>query len=108
MNSIPKFVASTTLQKLDWSNSSLIRDVATEVQELKEQAGHDILVFGSITLVDALMEQGLIDEYRLLVYPVVLGKGLRHFKEGRRAKMKLVESKTCGNDVVLLRYRPAG
>ncbi len=111
MNSLPKFVVSTTLEAVEWNNSRLIKDakrVAEEVSKLKQQPGQDILVAGSGELVQTLMQHDLIDEYRLLVYPVVLGSGRRLFRDGSKATLKLVETKTFSSGVVLLRYQPAG
>lgn len=106
MNNTPKFVVSTTLKTVDWVNSTLIRgNVADEVLKLKQQPGKDISISGSGTLVQALMKHDLIDEYNLLVYPVVLGKGKRLFPDGLNAALKLVETKTFSTGVVLLSYR---
>ncbi len=80
MNNLPKYVVSTTLAKAEWNNSHLIkRNVAEEVSRLKQQPGQNIMVAGSAKLVQMLMEHNLVDEYRLLVYPVVLGSGMRLF-----------------------------
>ena len=104
INAMPKYVASTTLKDLSWNNSSLIEgDVAAAVAKLQQQPGRDILVFGSLTLVSSLIDQ--IDEHRLLVYPVVLGRGKRLFGEGTTATLTLAEAKPMGPDVVLLTYR---
>jgi dihydrofolate reductase len=112
MNSYPKHVVSTTLQEpLEWNNSTLIKgDVVEEIDKLKRQPGKDVLVFGSGDLVNALMEHGLIDEYRLMVFPIVVGGGKRLFKDGgATANMELVETKTVGpHGVVVLTYEPAG
>lgn len=76
MNSMPKFVVSTTMQKLEWNNSTLIaHNVMDEIATLEQQPGQDILVGGSRTLVNALMVEDLIDEWRLMVFPIVLGSG---------------------------------
>jgi dihydrofolate reductase len=110
MNGYPKYVVSTTLQEpLEWRNSTLIKgDLAEEVFRLKEQPGKDILVFGSGELVNTLMQHGLIDEFRLMVFPVVVGGGKRLFGEGiETAVLELVDTKTFGS-VVVLTYRPAG
>jgi dihydrofolate reductase len=111
MNGYPKYVVSTTLQEpLEWNNSTLIREnVAEEVSELKRQPGKDILVFGSGTLVNALMQHDLVDEYRLMVFPVVLGSGKRLFGKGNHTTaLKLVDTKTVGQDgVLILTYQPA-
>jgi len=109
MNSLPKYVVSTTLEKVEWNNSRLIKaNVAEEVSKLKQQPGQDILVAGSATLVQTLMHHDLIDEYRLLTYPVVLGSGKRLFRDGSKAALKLVETRAFSSGVVLLRYQPAG
>ena len=112
MNSLSKHVASRTLaEPLEWNNSTLIKgDVAEEVSRLKEQPGKDILVFGSGELVRTLMEHDLIDEYRLMVFPIVVGKGKRLFGDTEESKaMKLVNTKQVGPDgVLILTYRPAG
>ncbi len=87
MNSMPKYVVSRTLEHADWNNSTVLSgDVATEVQSLKEQDGGDILVAGSASLVRGLTSRGLVDEYRLMVFPIVLGHGKRLFADisGRR------------------------
>lgn len=107
MNGYPKFVVSATLEKAEWNNSKLIkRSVAEEVSKLKQQPGKDILIFGSADLVHMLMQHGLIDEYRLLVYPVVRGSGKRLLRDGSNASLKLVETKPFSSGVVLLRYAP--
>ena len=110
MNGYPKYVASRTLQEpLEW-NANLIKDnVAEEVSRLKRQPGKDILVFGSAQLVNTLMEHDLVDEYRLMVFPVVVGSGKRLFGNwGDTKALSLVETKTFGSGVVVLTYRPAG
>jgi dihydrofolate reductase len=107
MNSLPKYVVSTTLKKAEWKNSHLIREnVVEEVSKLKQQPGQDILVAGSATLVQTLIRHDLIDEYHLLVFPVVLGSGKRLFKDEGKATLKLMETKTFSSGVVLLSYRP--
>jgi dihydrofolate reductase len=109
MNSFPKFIVSTTLEKVEWNNSKLIKgNIAEEVSKLKQQPGQDILVFGSGELVHTLMQHDLIDEYRFMVYPVVLGSGRRLFRDGVDKKvLKLIETKTLGSGVVVLSYQPA-
>jgi dihydrofolate reductase len=109
MNSLPKYVVSTTLNAPDisWNNSRLIRgDVAGAISKLKQQPDNNLLISGGAGLVHSLMQWDLIDEYRLLVYPVVLGRGKRLFRDDITATLKLVETKTLGSDVVLLTYRP--
>ena len=107
MNSLPKYVVSTSLEKLEWNNSRLIRtNVAGEVAKLKRQPGQDILVFGSGKLANTLLQLGLIDELRLLVFPMVLGSGRLLFRDGIGSNLKLVESRAFESGVVLLRYQP--
>jgi dihydrofolate reductase len=111
MNGYPKYVVSTTLEgPLEWNNSTLMEgDVAEEVSRLKQQPGKDILIFGSADLVNALMQHDLIDEYRLMIFPVVLGKGKRLFGDGIDMKfLELVGTETFGSGVVVLTYRPVG
>ncbi|HET8626134.1 MAG TPA: dihydrofolate reductase family protein [Thermomicrobiales bacterium] len=107
MNGYPKYVASTTLTTPTWNASVLRGDLATAVAALKDQPGRDLLVFGSGQLVAGLMAHGLVDEYRLLVFPVVLGRGRRLFPEGAEATLRLVEARPFGSGVVALTYRPA-
>jgi dihydrofolate reductase len=112
MNGYPKYVASRTLEEpLEWNNSTLIEgDVAEGVSKIKQQDGKDTLVFGSEELARTLMEHDLIDEYRLMVFPIVVGKGERLFGETEETKaMKLVDTRQVGPDgIVILTYRPAG
>ncbi len=105
MNSLPKYVASTTLEAAEWNANVIKGDVADEVARLKQQPGQDILMYGSANFADTLREHGLIDEYRLWVYPVVRGSGKRLFKEGGDpAALTLMDTKTFGSGVVLLAY----
>jgi dihydrofolate reductase len=105
-NTMPKYVVSTTLEDPEWSNSTVIRDVG-EVAALKDEEGGEILVNGSAQLVRALMERELVDEYRLMVFPVVLGAGKRLFDDGApRTPLRVVETKSVG-EVVILTLRPA-
>ena len=112
MNSYPKYVVSTTLREepLEWNNSTLIEgDVAEEVLRLKRQPGKDILVFGSGKLVNTLMRQDLIDEYRLMIFPIIVGSGQRLFADGiDEMALELVDTKTFGSGVVVLTYRSTG
>jgi len=109
MNSMPKFVVSTTLTEATWRNSTIISgDVPVQVAKLKEQYDGDILVYGSATLVDTLRQNGLIDEYRLMIHPVLVGSGKRLFREGSvPGDLALVESLSVGPDVIVLTYRQA-
>jgi dihydrofolate reductase len=109
MNSMPKYVVSTTLEKPEW-NASVIKggsDLKEEVLKLKHQPGQDLLIFGSSTLVHALTQLDLIDEYRLMVFPVAVGKGQRFFPEtGNEKVFKLVDSKIFEEGVIVLTYEP--
>jgi dihydrofolate reductase len=107
-NNVRKYVVSTTLDTVEWNNSTLIKDnVVEEIRKLKQQDGKDIAVHGSATLVQTLIQHDLVDRYRLLVYPVVIGKGKRLFDEGATATLRLVESRPLGSGgVVALIYEP--
>jgi dihydrofolate reductase len=110
INSVRKYVVSTTLQEpLGWNNSNLIQgNVTREIATLKEQPGENITTTGSIMLVRSLLEAKLLDELQLMVHPVVLGGGRRLFESGgRREVLELVGSKTFGTGVVSLTYRPS-
>jgi dihydrofolate reductase len=108
MNTMPKYVASTTLKDPEWNNTTVIDgDVAEAVAKLKEDPGQDILVAGSAQLVQTLREHDLVDEYRLLVYPVVLGSGKRLFGDGGTVSLRPAETKTFDSGVVLVSYRRA-
>jgi dihydrofolate reductase len=111
MNSMPKYVVSTTLtdEEATWENTVVIRgDVAEEIRKLKAQPGGDILVAGSCSLVHSLMEYGLVDEYHLMVFPIVLGSGKRVFPEtDKSTTLTLAECRTVGDSVLVLTYRAA-
>jgi dihydrofolate reductase len=104
---MPKYVVSSTLKSPEWNNSTVIRgDVAEEIVKLKQDGSGDILVNGSARLVETLMEHDLVDEYRLMVFPVVLGSGKRLFRDGADAKpLKVVETRPAG-ETVILRLEP--
>jgi dihydrofolate reductase len=107
MNGLPKYVVSTTLEKVEWNNSHLIKkDVVEEISKLKQQPGQDILVAGSGTLITTLIDHDLVDEYHLLIYPVVLGKGKRLFKDGSKATLILIETKVFNSGVIAQIYQP--
>jgi dihydrofolate reductase len=109
LNDLPKYVASNTLTTADWQNSTIIRgEVAEAVGNLKSQPGKELQVHGSGNLAQYLMAHDLIDEYRLMVFPVVVGKGKRLFAEGAEAALKLIEAKTTSTGVVVHVYEPAG
>jgi dihydrofolate reductase len=107
-NTMPKYVVSTTLESVDWEGSVLIRDnIADEIRNVKQRTQNDIAVHGSGMLADYLRRNNLIDIYRLLVYPLVLGAGKRLFDETSNAKLELVESRPTSTGVVLMTYAPA-
>jgi dihydrofolate reductase len=108
MNSMPKYVVSSTLRDPAWSNSTVIAgDVARSVSTLKRQLEGDLLVAGSARLVEALVEHELVDELRLMVFPVLLGSGKRLFGEHEEKQaLRLTDSKTVGDGVVILVYEP--
>ena len=106
-NGVRKYVVTTTLDKADWNNSHIITgDVVEEIRKLKQQDGKNIIVHGSGRLIETLMAHDLVDEYRLLVYPLVVGEGQRLFETDQKAKLKLVESKTMSSGVIGLIYEP--
>jgi dihydrofolate reductase len=108
-NSMPKYVVSSTLKNPSWNNSTVLDgDLAEEVAKLKEQVDGDIVVHGSVQLVQALIEHDLVDELRLMVYPVVLGSGKRIFGETSNKKtFRLADTKLVGDGVAILVYQPA-
>lgn len=110
LNALPKYVVSTTLDQVGWNNSVLLRgDVAGEVAKLKRRTGDELQVHGSAELIRTLMTHDLVDEYRLLIHPVVLGNGRRLFADGTTpAALELIDTKTTGRGVVAHSYRPAG
>ena len=103
MNSMPKYVLSSTLEQGSWENSTVLRgDAAAEAAKLKAQVAGDILVEGSASLVYALQDADLVDEYRLMVFPTVLGSGKRLFRDGARpGGMELVEARQAGATGIL-------
>jgi dihydrofolate reductase len=109
INGLPKFVASTTLNEVTWQNSTLLDgDVAGEVEKLKREPGKDIVISGSATLVRSLLRDGVLDELRLMVHPVVVGSGRRLFENGEaKSSLELVSSETFSTGVLNLTYRPA-
>src|SRR2546427_3286544 len=109
LNNTQKYVASTTLEEpLPWSNSTLLKgDAAEAVARLKEEQGKDFVVLGSGELVQSLMRRNLVDEYVLLIHPLVLGPGRRLFTNGSSFALRLVDTKTTATGVVIATYRPA-
>jgi dihydrofolate reductase len=110
MNYAPKLVVSTTLDTAEWQNSTLIKgNVADELGRLKQQPGKNINISGSITLIRWLLRDGLLDELRLQLFPVVVGSGMRLFADsGQQLSLKLADSRTFSTGVVNLVYTPAG
>ena len=108
-NTMPKYVVSTSLEDPEWSNSTVLKgDLAEEVAKLKEAHDGDVVVHGSAQLAQALLERDLVDELRLMVFPVVLGAGKRLFGDTSDKKsLRLVDSKVVGDGVTILTYEPA-
>jgi dihydrofolate reductase len=106
-NSMPKYVVSSTLKDPEWTNSTVLEgDVAESVKKLKDEVDGNIVVHGSVQLVQSLIEHGLVDELRLMVFPVVLGSGKRLFGEtSDKRSLKLADSKTVGDGVSILVYQ---
>jgi dihydrofolate reductase len=109
MNSMPKYVVSSTLERANWQNTTILSgDPAQSVANLKDEVDGVILVAGSATLVRSLIENDLVDELRLMVFPVLLGKGKRLFPEAEaKHPLKLIEAKTLGDGISLVRYERA-
>jgi class 3 adenylate cyclase/dihydrofolate reductase len=109
MNAIPKYIVSKSLGTAGWQNSTIIKgNPAEKIAELKQQSGGDILLFGSADLLNSLINHDLIDEYRLMVFPVVLGGGKRLFRDARDIMhLELVDTRTFASGVTVLTYRPA-
>jgi len=109
LNSAPKYVVSSNLEKADWNNTTIISDdVIAEIAKLKEMPGREIQIEGSATLVQSLMKADLIDEYRLLVHPIIAGKGKRFFKEGMTtAGLTLIKTQPLDKGVLVLYYERA-
>jgi dihydrofolate reductase len=109
LNTKPKYVASRTLTTADWPTTTVLGDdLVDQVRRLKAQPGNELQVHGSGRLVGTLIEHGLIDEYRLLIYPLVLGSGQRLFTDSMLAALRLVDSKTTSTGALIATYVPAG
>ena len=108
-NNMPKYVVSSTMDEAEWTNSTVIKpeDLVGEVTRLKEKDGGMLLVSGSVQLARALADEGLVDEYRIMLFPVVLGSGKRLFEDIGRSNLKLTEHKPVGEGVMVLIYEPA-
>jgi dihydrofolate reductase len=108
MNALPKFVVSTTLKTADWTNSTIIdKDVVGHVKKLKAEPGGDIIVYGSAMLLHTLMPAGLVDQYNLMIYPTVLGRGVRLFPQDWKGAFKLEEYTEFGSGIIMLKYTSA-
>ena len=108
MNAFDKYVVTTTLDQADWVNSHIVKgDVPAEIKEIKESTGKDIRVIGSGELVQTLMENDLVDQYDLMIHPLVIGSGKRLFREGTPStKLRLVDNNVSTTGVVILTYVP--
>jgi dihydrofolate reductase len=108
-NGMPKYVVSSTLEKAEWNNSTVLEgDLVGEVSRLRERPGGNIVVHGSAQLVQTLLEHDLVDELRLMVFPVVLGSGKRLFGDtSDKKRLRLADSKTVGDGIAILVYEPA-
>jgi dihydrofolate reductase len=108
LNEVQKYVVSSTMTDPKWQNSTVLTDGPIEaVQALKAQPGRDIVVTGSMTLCHALIEAGLVDEYRLFGYPLVQGRGRRLFPDGHATDLRLLEAKAFESGITFARYAPA-
>jgi dihydrofolate reductase len=110
LNNAKKYVASKTLNKVDWNNSTLLRgDVVQEIRKLKQQDGPEIQVHGSSNLIQTLLKHNLVDEFLIWIFPVVVGKGKRLFDQGTiPSGLKLIDTKTSSTGVIINVYEPAG
>jgi dihydrofolate reductase len=108
-NSMPKYVVSSTLENPEWNNTTVLKgDPVEEVSKLRQRPGGDIVVHGSAQLVQTLLEHDLVDELRLMIYPVVLGTGKRLFGEtSDKKRLRLTDSKTVGDGITICIYEPA-
>ena len=108
LNNTPKIVLSRTMEKADWEHTTVLKELnKEEIQRIKQEPGQNIMIFGSGSLVEQLTNLGLIDEYHLMVNPVLLGKGLPLFKNVQdRLNLKLFNSRTFRSGIVLLQYQP--
>jgi dihydrofolate reductase len=108
LGTLPKYVVSSTLEDPDWNNSTILKgDVVSEVSKLKQEVNGDIVVYASFQLLRTLIERDLVDELRLMIYPVVLGTGQRLFGEiSDKKPMRLVDTRTIADDIAFLTYEP--
>jgi dihydrofolate reductase len=107
MNAIRKYVFSSTLKTADWNNAILVRgDVAAEVAKLKREDGKDMMIYGHGPLGQALLEHNLLDELHFAIHPVLVGRGKAALRDNLQAELRLIESKTLANGVVVVSYEP--
>jgi len=108
MNNLPKIVFSKTLEKADWKNTTLVKEInKEEILKMKQQPGKDMVIYGSSSIVSTFTQSGLLDDYRIFVNPVVLGSGKPLFKDIKnRINLKLLEAKTFTSGIVLHHYQP--
>jgi dihydrofolate reductase len=107
LNAVPKYVASTTLASGSWPETTVIADVAGQVRELKQQPGKDVVVMGSSGLARSLIDADLVDEYRLMLHPLVLGGGKRLFRDGApMQRLRLIEAAVTTSGLATLTYQP--
>ncbi len=108
MNSMPKYVISSTLDRAEWTGSILIKgNVAEEIRKLKNQPGKDLLLAGSAQLFNAMMRENLIDLYRIMLHPIVLGNGKKLFADGGERKLELKETRRFSKGIIVLEYESA-
>jgi dihydrofolate reductase len=106
VNQMRKYVFSSTLKKADWNNSVLVRgNPAAEAAKLKQEAGKDLVIYGHTQLAHALLQQRLLDELKLWIHPLCVGRGQPFFREGEKTELKLINSKTLPKGVVVLTYQ---
>lgn len=107
MTAMKKYVFSSTLQRADWNNTTIVRgDAVAEVTKLKQQDGGDLLIYGHTSLAETLFRERLTDVFQIAVYPVIVGHGRRFFREGQSAKLRLIAAKTYSKGGVKLTYEP--
>jgi dihydrofolate reductase len=107
INAMPKYVFSSTLEKADWTNSTIVRgDVVAAVTKLKQQEGRDLLIYGHGVLGETLLKQHVLDVLDLSIHPLVVGQGKQFFRQGENAKLRLVAAKSFSKGIVKLTYEP--
>jgi len=107
INAIPKYVFSSTLEKAEWNNTTIVRgEVVAEVTKLKQQEGRDLLIYGHGLLAETLLKHHLLDVLDLSIHPLVVGQGKQFFREGENAKLRLVAAKSFSKGIVKLTYEP--